>query len=69
MSRTVTNAAGNDTDFDAAVNLMDDDLRESLHSGGGDPTGSNATPGDEQQFFDWYCRLHTEKFGKDFIVN
>lgn len=67
--RNIINAAGTDIDFDAAVELMDDGLRESLHSGGGDPTGSNATPGDEQQFFDWYCRLHAERFGEEFEAN
>lgn len=69
MTRYVTNAAGTDIDFDAAVELMDDELRESLHSGGGDPSGSNDTPGDEQEFFAWYCRLHLVRFGDEFEPN
>lgn len=67
--RTITNAAGTEIDFDAAVQLMDDDIREAIHFGDGDPTGSNDRPGSEQQFFEWYSRLHAEKFGVEFEPN
>jgi hypothetical protein len=67
--REIINDHGTEIDFDAAVELMDDELRESLHNGDGDPTGSNDRPGSEQQFFDWYCRLHREKFGEEFEPN
>jgi hypothetical protein len=66
---TITNAHGVDIDFDAANNLMDRDLCERLHAGDGDPTGSNDRPGSEQQFFEWYCRLHREAFGEEFEPN
>jgi len=69
MPRYITNQAGTEIDFDAAVELMDDDLRERLHNGDGDPTGSNDRPGDEQEFFKWYCRLHRERFGEEFEPN
>jgi hypothetical protein len=69
MTRSITNQHGTEIDFDAAVELMDNDLRESIHMGDGDPTGSNDRPGSEQQFFDWYSRLHSNKFGEEFEPN
>lgn len=48
-------------DMDAVANLMDDDIRERLHS---------AMPGlSEQQFVDAYRVLHEDRFGKPFVVN
>lgn len=51
---------GTEFDFDAAVNLMDDDIREDIHDIG---------TGDEQSFFDAYCAAHLAKFGSEFVVN
>jgi small nuclear ribonucleoprotein (snRNP)-like protein len=53
-------------DFDAAVNLMDDDLREHLHS-----TVADYDDGDPQwyqHFINCYEVAHAEKFGEDFRV-
>lgn len=47
-------------DFEAAVNLMDDDIRESLHA--------ELSPCTEQEFFDAYCKAHEEKFGEEFTI-
>jgi RecB family endonuclease NucS len=53
---------GDICDFDAVVNLMDDEIREAIHTRmAGDCT--------EQQFFDAYCAAHAEEFGKEFVVN
>jgi len=48
-------------DFAAAVNLMDDDLRETLHA--------TITPCSDQEFIDAYCQAHIAKYGADFVVN
>jgi hypothetical protein len=49
-------------DFDVAVNLMDDDIREELHS-------SLAGDVSEQEFLDAYAAAHAEKFGEAFVIN
>lgn len=46
--------------FDSAVVLMDDDIRESLHSKGFD---------DDQAFFDAYCQAHVLKYDEEFLAN
>ena len=51
----VTNSYGVEIFFNAAVNLMDDDIREHLHAEGID---------DEQAFFDAYAAAHEQKFGE-----
>lgn len=56
----VENQYGDLINFEAAVNLMDDDIRESLHAGGIE---------DAQEFFDKYTAAHVEKFGEDWILN
>lgn len=48
---------GKPIDFDAAVNLMDDDLREELHSAGIES---------EQAFIEAYAKLHAGRFGEAF---
>lgn len=53
---------GNEYDFDAAVNLMDDDIREELHD-------QRFLPHQHQEFFDAYVSRHREKFGEEFVVN
>lgn len=47
-------------DFEAAVNLMDDEIRESLHM--------ELAPCTEQEFFNAYCEAHEEKYGVEFAI-
>nr|DAH24674.1 MAG TPA: hypothetical protein [Caudoviricetes sp.] len=47
-------------DFEAAVNLMDDEIREALHM--------EMAPCTEQEFFDAYCEAHEEKYGEEFAI-
>ena len=48
-------------DFDAAVNLMDDEIREGLHGQFND--------GEEQAFLDAYIVAHAAKFdGEEFTL-
>lgn len=47
-------------DFEAAVNLMDDKIREALHA--------ELAPCTEQEFFDAYCKAHEEKYGEEFAI-
>ena len=51
---------GHEVDFDTAVALMDDELREELHA--------EIAPCDEQKFIDAYCEKHFAKYGKEFTV-
>lgn len=52
---------GQEIDFDAAVNLMDDDIRESLHG--------QFDEGQEQEFLNAYVAAHAAKFdGEEFSV-
>lgn len=53
--------SGFEVDFDACVNLMDDDVREELHM----EMGGECT---EQEFLDAYCERHLEKYGTEFEV-
>ena len=48
-------------DFDVAVNLMDDDIREDIHFSGDFET--------DQEFLDAYCAAHLAKYGEEFVVN
>lgn len=50
---------GSPVDWDSAVELMDDAIRESIHADGEE---------DPQKFLDRYCELHAEKFGEPFTV-
>lgn len=43
-------------DFESCVNLMDDEIREELHSEGID---------NEQEFIDRYVERHAEKYNGD----
>lgn len=45
-------------DYDAAVNLMDDELREEIHA--------ELAPCTNQEFIEEYARRHKEKYGEDF---
>ena len=58
----VTDKKGNRIDYEAAAALMDDDLREHLHTRFVD---CNASPTD-QVFFNVYAVAHHAKFGEDF---
>lgn len=53
----VKNEYGKELDFDTAVILMDDEIRESLHTA--------LAPCTNQQFFDAYAKAHEEKFGEE----
>lgn len=44
-------------EYDAAVELMDDDLREELHR--------ELSPCSEQDFFDAYADAHKKRFGEE----
>ena len=48
-------------DFDAAVNLMDDALREEVHA--------DLAPCTEQEFLDEYVKRHEAKYGETFEIN
>lgn len=54
---TITNEFGVEINFDAAVNLMDDEIREMLHE--------EIAPCTEQEFFDAYCKAHEDRFGEE----
>ncbi|HEV7670107.1 MAG TPA: hypothetical protein VGS22_16440 [Thermoanaerobaculia bacterium] len=53
--------AGRSQPFDAVVNLMDDDIRERLHS--------ELAPCPPQKFVDAYLVAHREQFGSEFVFN
>lgn len=46
--------------FDAAVNLMDDELREEIHA--------ELSPCSDAEFLAEYCKRHAEKFGEEFEI-
>lgn len=52
----IINESGYELDFDAAVLLMDDDVREQVHA--------DLAPCTEQEFFTAYEKAHEEKFGE-----
>lgn len=51
---------GSEIDFAAAVNLMDDEIREELHA--------ELAPCGNQEFLDAYVERHAQKYGEDFQV-
>ena len=53
---TVKNNYGVEIESNAAVNLMDDDLREEL--------SADLAPCTEQEFFEAYAKAHDNKFGE-----
>lgn len=59
---TVTNSYGTDVDFEIAVNMMDDEIREQLHEELVMQSDEDCT---EQKFFDEYCKAHEEKYGEE----
>ena len=56
----VINKAGKEIDFQAAVELMDDDIREALHSEGYET---------EQEFFAAYEAAHAAKYGEEWELS
>lgn len=56
----VENYFGIEIDFDVAVQLMDDDIREQVHA--------ELAPCAEQAFFDAYCVSHEAAFGEPFVL-
>lgn len=58
---TVTNRYDKELDYDAAVNLMDNGLREKLHQ--------ELAPCSDQEFFDAYVKLHAQTFGEDWVLD
>ena len=58
MKSTVINGYGVEIDFDAAVNLMNEDICEKLNT--------ELAPCDNQTFFSAYCKAHEEKYGEEF---
>lgn len=58
---TVTNKNGYELDFDAAVNLMDDEIRESI--------GNEMSPCTEQEFFAAYEKAHEEVYGEEWELS
>ena len=55
----VTATQRNNIDFEAAVMLMDDEIREQLHG-----TGIE----DEQEFYNAYCEKHYDKYNEKFEI-
>ena len=60
MKSTKVVVNGNTVDMEAAVNLMDDDLREQLNT--------ELAPCSDQEFVDAYAEAHEEKFNEVFTV-
>ena len=57
----VKNASGTEILYDNAVYMMDDDIREELHS--------KLAPCTKQKFFTAYEKAHTEKFGEEWELS
>ena len=53
--KTIKDYNGNKIDFEAAVMLMDDEIREQIHAKGIE---------DEQEFYNAYCEKHYEKYNE-----
>lgn len=51
---------GCEVDFDVCVNMMDDEIRESIHN--------DMAPCGEQEFLDEYVVRHAAKYGKNFEI-
>lgn len=59
--KMVKNLNGTEICYDAAVVLMDDDLREELHR--------ELAPCTEQEFFSTYEKAHAEKYGEEWELS
>ena len=60
IMRTVLNANGTEIDFEVALQLMDDEIREALAREYFDT---------EQEFFSAYEKAHEEKFGEEWELS
>lgn len=56
----VINQNGTEIDFEAAVSLMDDEIREDLNR--------ELATCSEQEFFSAYEKAHAEKYGEEFQI-
>lgn len=56
----VINQNGEEIDFEVAVSLMDDEIREDLNR--------ELAPCTEQEFFEAYEKAHAEKYGEEFQI-
>ena len=52
---------GDIIDFYCAVNLMGAELREQVHA--------ELCPCTDQEFYNRYCELHSERYGEEFYIN
>ena len=57
----VMNNYGTEIEWNTAVNLMDDDLREELNA--------NLAPCTEQEFFEAYAKAHEAKFSEEWELS
>lgn len=57
----VINKSGTQINYDAAVQLMDDEIREELHA--------QLAPCTEQEFFAAYEAAHAEKYGEEWELS
>lgn len=57
----VINMNGTEINYEAAVMLMDDEIRESLHF--------KLAPCSEQDFFTAYEKAHAEKYGEEWELS
>ena len=57
----VINDYGVEINFESAVNLMDDSIREAVHD--------RIAPYTEQEFFNVYCAMHRDIFNEEFEAN
>lgn len=57
----VINKYGVKIDYDAAVDLMDDDIRETI--------AAELAPCTDQEFFTAYCEAHAEKYGEEWTLD
>ena len=61
MSKYTMNIDEEEIDnFEAAVELMDDELREQIHA--------DLAPCTEAEFLAEYCRRHEQKYGEQFEI-
>lgn len=49
-----------EVNFDACINLMDDEIREAIHA--------ELAPCTEQEFLDAYVDRHYDKYGEQFKI-
>ena len=61
MNINVINTNGTTIDFETAVYMMDDELRESIHAA--------LSPCTEQEFFTAYEKAHAEKYGEEWELS